>query len=112
MRELLVGGRLPTSWIPPEQVREMRAVLELYKDLRDEHTGWVQRIHATLFHQGVPGVGNGGVTSPAGRARLEAGDGLSVAGRQSVAVALRVLDVLDAELDALHRRIRTFAKQQ
>ncbi len=44
LRELLAGGRLPTSWIPPEQVREMRAILELYKDLRDEHTAWVQRI--------------------------------------------------------------------
>src|SRR4029450_10239307 len=26
LRELLAGGRLPTSWIPPEQVREMRAI--------------------------------------------------------------------------------------
>src|SRR3989442_8827683 len=47
LRQLLAGGRLPTSWIPPEQVREMRAILELYKDLRDEHTAWVQRIPAT-----------------------------------------------------------------
>jgi transposase len=90
----------------------MRAILELYKDLRDEHTAWVQRIHATLFHQGAPGLGTGGVTSPAGRARLESGDGLSAAGRQAVAVALRVLDALDTELDALHRQIRTFANQQ
>jgi transposase len=112
LRELLVGGRLPTSWIPPEQVREMRAVLELYKDLRDEHTGWVQRIHAILFHQGVPGLGIGGVALPAGRVRLEAGDGLSPAGRQAVAVALRVLDMLDIELDALRRQIRGFANRQ
>jgi transposase len=112
LRELLADGRLPTSWIPPEQVREMRAVLELYKDLRDEHTAWVQRIHATLFHQGVPGLGNGGVASPVGRARLESGDGLSAASRQAVAVALRMLDTLDTELDTLHRQIRTFAKQQ
>jgi transposase len=112
LRELLAGGRLPTSWIPPVQVREMRAVLELYKDLRDEHTAWVQRIHATLFHQGVPGLGNGSVSAPAGRARLEAGEGLSAAGRQAVAVALRVLDALDTELDALHRQIRTFADGQ
>ena len=68
LRELLAGGRLPTSWIPPVQVREMRAILELYKDLRDEHTAWVQRVHATLFHQGVPGLGTGGVSAPAGRA--------------------------------------------
>jgi transposase len=112
LRELLAGGRLPTSWIPPEQVREMRAILELYKDLRDEHTAWVQRIHATLFHQGVPGLGTGGVSSPVGRARLESGDGLSPAGRQATAVALRVLDALDTELDALHRQIRAFANRQ
>src|SRR5258707_5692295 len=94
LRELLAEGRLPTSWIPPVQVREMRAVLELYKDLRDEHTAWVQRIHATLFHQGVPGLGNGGVASPAGRAPLGSGDGLSAAGRQFVAVALLAFDAL------------------
>ena len=112
LRELLAGARLPTSWIPPEQVREMRAILELYKDLRDEHTSWVQRIHATLFHHGVPQLGTGGVTTVAGRARLEAGEGLSPAARQAVLVALRVTDALDIELDALHRQIRTFARRQ
>jgi transposase len=104
LRQLLAAGRLPTSWIPPQQVREMRAVLELYKDLRDEHTAWVQRIHATLFHQGVPSPGTGGVTSPTGRARLQAGDGLSPAGRQATTVALRILDALDCELEVLHRQ--------
>jgi transposase len=111
MRDLLAGGRLPTSWIPPEQVREMRAVLELYKDLRDEHTAWVQRIHATLFHHGVPQLGVD-VTSAAGRARLQAGEGLSPAGRQAITVALRVMDALQTELDALHRQIRAFANHQ
>jgi transposase len=111
MRELLATGRLPTSWIPPEQVREMRAVLELYKDLRDEHTAWVQRIHATLFHHGVPQLGVD-ITSAAGRARLRAGEGLSPAGQQTVTVALRVMDALQIELDALHRQIRTFANRQ
>jgi transposase len=54
LRELLASARLPESWIPPEQVIELRVLLELFKDLRDEHTGWVQRLHATLFHQGAP----------------------------------------------------------
>src|SRR6266550_5416195 len=107
VRGLLAEGRLPTSWIPPEQVREMRAILELYKDLRDGHTAWVQRIHAILFHQGVPQLG-ADVTSSAGRARLDAGEGLSPAGRQAVTVALRVMDCLQTELDGLHRQIRLF----
>jgi len=54
LRELLAQGRLPESGIPPGQVLEMRTTLELFKDLREEHTAWVQRLHATLFHQGVP----------------------------------------------------------
>ncbi len=112
LRELLVGGRLPTSWIPAEQVREMRAILELYKDLRDEHTAWVQRVHATLFHHGVPQLGTAGVATVAGRARLEAGQGLSPAARQAITVALRVMDCLQTELDALHRQIRLFANHQ
>lgn len=56
LRILVAEGRVPLSWIPPEQVTEMRAVLELYRDLREEHTAWTQRIHATLFHHGVPGL--------------------------------------------------------
>jgi transposase len=111
-RQLLAEGRLPEAWIPPEQVREIRAILELYKDLRDEHTAWVQRIHATLFHHGVPQLGTGGVATVAGRARLKTGQGLSPAGRQAVTVALRVIDALDAELSGLHRQIRSFASRQ
>src|SRR6266700_7440485 len=53
-RDLLIQERLPECWIPPEHILECRALLECYHDLRAEHTGWVQRIHATLFHQGAP----------------------------------------------------------
>src|SRR3712207_1744084 len=56
LRELLAGGRLPESWIPPQQVLEMRARLQLFKDLREQHTAWVQRIHAILLHQGAPAI--------------------------------------------------------
>src|SRR5207244_6069269 len=100
---------LPESWIPPEQVQEIRAILELYKDLRDEHTAWVQRIHATLFHNGVPQLGTGGVTTPAGRARLEAGEGLSPAARQAVTATLRVMDALSYAMGGLPCNIRSYA---
>jgi transposase len=53
LRQLLSDGRLPECWIPPVQVLEARALLETYHDLRVEHTAWVQRIHAVLFHQGA-----------------------------------------------------------
>jgi transposase len=111
LRQQLVEGRLPESWIPPEHVREVRAKLECYHDLREEHTAWVQRIHATLFHHGVP-VFDGSLFTVEGRAWLQAGEGLSPAARQTVAVALRMLDALDTELDELGRQIRAFARCQ
>ena len=33
LRILVAEGRVPLSWIPTEEVTEMRAVLELYRDL-------------------------------------------------------------------------------
>jgi transposase len=111
LRDLLADGRLPESWIPPAQVLEMRARLQLFKDLREQHTGWVQRIHAILLHHGVPAV-TGGLLGADNRRRLEAGEGLSPAGRQAVATALRIVDALDAELDPLRKQIAAFADRQ
>src|SRR6202035_1036493 len=59
LRMLLAEGRLPECWIPPGHIVECRALLETYHDLRAEHTAWVQRIHAVLFHQGAPAMGEG-----------------------------------------------------
>lgn len=111
LRELLADGRLPESWIPPEQVVEMRARLELFKDLREQHTAWVQRIHAILLHQGAPAIA-GDLLGADNRRRLEAGEQLSPAGRQAVATALRILDALDAELVPLRKQIAAFARRQ
>src|SRR6266496_3323266 len=109
MRQLLIEHRLPLSWMPPEQVLEMRGVLELFKDLRQDHTAWVQRVQAVLFHHGVAA---GKLDDPATRQRLQAGIGLSAAGHQAVLTGLRVLDGLDAELVGLRRQITAFARRQ
>ncbi|MBM7808065.1 hypothetical protein JOD57_003902 [Geodermatophilus bullaregiensis] len=86
----------------------MRARLPLFRDLREQHTAWVQRIHAILLHHGAPAV-TGGLLGLDSRRRLEAGAGLSPAGREAVAATLRILDALDAELDPLRRQITAFA---
>jgi transposase len=59
LRELLIGGRLPESWIPPAHVLEARTQVRLSKALVDQRTAWQQRIHAVLFHAlcGLYGVG-------------------------------------------------------
>ncbi len=106
LRELLDVGMLPECYIPPDRVLEWRATLELYSDLRIEHSGWVQRIHAVCFHQGTTAVGPAGVVrgSRERLARIVA-DQLSPVGRLQVNTALAVMDALDEHLARLRRRI-------
>jgi transposase len=114
LRTLVADGRVPASWIPPAQVLELRALLQLYRDLREEHTAWTQRIHATLFHQGVPGLA-GRLSDPKARARLATAPaqmGLSAAGAQAVQVALRRMEDLEAELAPVRAQVIAFARRQ
>lgn len=109
MRELAQAGRLTASWIPPAHILEARSKLRLYKSLTDQRRGWMQRIHATLFHQGVPPVGR--LSSRAGRAALAAAE-LSPAGRDAVEVALRMIQALDREITPLAKELTRFAAHQ
>lgn len=109
LRELLQGGRLAESWIPPTHVLEARARVRLYKDLLDERTAWAQRIQATLFHQGVPVVGS--LREAKAREQL-ASLPLSPAGAQAVAVARHEIDAINAELDPLRAEIARFSRRQ
>jgi transposase len=54
LRELLEQSRLPVSWIPPAWILDLRTTVRLRKTLVDERTAWQQRIHALLYHHGVP----------------------------------------------------------
>jgi transposase len=110
-RDLLAQGRLPECWIPPAHVLECRALLELYHGLRREHTAWVQRIHAVLFHQGAPVFCDlSRADAPAELAELARAH-LSPAGQAQVMVSLRMLGMLEAELGAVRRRLLAAARQ-
>ena len=86
LRMLLAEGRLPECWIPPGHILECRALLELYHDLRAEHTTWAQRIHAVLFHHGAPALGEGTLRTGQGVAALRAAGRFS-SSRQAVRFA-------------------------
>jgi transposase len=110
-RDLLMQGRLPECWIPPEHVLECRALLELYHDLRTEHTAWVQRVHAVLFHQGAPAFGDlSRADAPAQLAKLARGH-LSPAGQVQIGIYLRMLAGLEAELAAVRHRLLAAARR-
>ncbi|MDN5934045.1 MAG: IS110 family transposase [Pseudonocardia sp.] len=112
IRELLADGRLPECYIPPPQILEYRALLELYHDLRREHTAWIQRIHAVLFHQGAEEVGAGGISGPQGRVRLTeiAAAQLSAAGQVQITTATQMLEATEAQLDQLRRQLTCIAR--
>jgi transposase len=112
LRQLLAEGRLPGCWIPPSRILEVRALLELHHDLRAEHTAWVQRIHAVLFHQGAPALGEGALRSEPGLAALRevSAAHLSPAGQLQVATALEVLEALEARIGELRHQLLDAAR--
>jgi transposase len=112
LRELLAEGRLPECWIPPGHILECRALLETYHDLRAEHTAWVQRIHAVLFHHGAPALGEGTLRTQEGVAALRAAAAahLSPAGQLQAAVALEVTAALEARMHAVRHQLLDAAR--
>jgi hypothetical protein len=107
---LLEQGRLPSSWIPPTWILDLRTTVRLRKTLVDQRTAWQQRIHAALFHHGLPRPTQG-LLSGATRGWLEQ-VALPPAGRQALQVALRQIDHLDAELDPIDQWLGALARRQ
>jgi transposase len=110
LRELLEQGRLPGSWIPPAWMLDLRTTVRLRKRLVDQRTAWQQRIHAALFHHGLPRPTQE-LLSPATRGWLGQVV-LPPASRQLLGVALRQIDGLDAELAPIDRWLRSLARRQ
>ena len=109
LRNLLMEKRLPESWIPPSHVQEVRTLSRLYMALMDQRRAWLQRIHAQLFHQGVPRVA-GLLTADGKRAVAEAE--LSCAGRQVVDSALTSIGALEAEILPLRAQLQRIGSAQ
>lgn len=112
LRQLLAEGRVPECYIPPPLVLDWRARLQLYHDLRVEHTSWAKRIHATCFHQGATTLGEAGVIR-GDRQRLISivQDQLSTAGRLQVNTALSIMDTLAEHIDRVRHGLLGSARQ-
>jgi transposase len=109
LRELVMVGRLPESWIPPEHLLELRARVRLRHTLVDQRREWQQRIQAVLYHDGVPPRSwLLGAESRAWLTRLA----LPAAARQQITVALSLIDAHDAQLAPLDIDLRNYAKRQ
>ena len=111
LRELLAEGRLPESWIAPEHIRQWRSRLHLRKALIDQRTQWLLRIRSTLYHHGLSPGAPGEISSPSGREFL-ASLPLPLDATERVVIALRMIDVLGAQIHDLERELRRIARHQ
>jgi transposase len=109
LRELLMVGRLPESWIPPKHLLDLRARVRLRHTLVDQRREWQQRIQATLYHHGVPP--RSWLLGAESRAWLEALE-LPPAAREQITIALTLIDAHDAQLAPLDQQLREYAKRQ
>jgi transposase len=109
LRELVMVGRLPESWIPPERILDLRARVRLRHTLGEQHSEWQQRIQATLYHHGCPQ-----------RRQLMVGDGRDWLGaqplpgtaRERVTVALAMIDAFDRQMRPIEKELRAYARRQ
>ena len=112
LRELLVSGDLPESWIPPEAVLEWRERMRLYKTLLDQRTQWTQRIHAELYQHGVA-LPEGRIRSEQTRTALtDPALGLSPAARGRILTGYAMIDATDAAAEPLRAELSRFGKHQ
>jgi Transposase len=105
LRELLMVGRLPEAWIPPEHLLDLRARVRLRHRLVDQRGEWQHRIQAVLYHHGV--AQRRDLLTADKRRWLEQLE-LPAAAREQITVALRVIDALDAQSDPLTRELRAY----
>jgi transposase len=109
VRELLMIGRLPESWIAPDHILDLRARVRLRHTLSHQRGEWQQRIQAVLYHHGCPQRSN--LMTREGRTWLAA-QPLSPAAREQVRVALSMIDALDTQLAPVDKELRAFARRQ
>jgi len=109
LRELVLIDRLPESWIPPVHILDLRARVRTRHLLSHQRTEWQQRIHAVLYHHGVPQQRD--LLAVAKREWLENLD-LPAAAREQLTIALSVIDALDLKLTPFDVDLRNYAKKQ
>ena len=109
LRELLLIGRLPESWIPPDHILDLRARVRCRHTLSHQRTEWQQRIQSVLYHHGCPQ--RRALMTVEGREWLDA-QPLPAAAREQVTVAVAMINALDVQVAPLTARLYDYAKRQ
>jgi transposase len=109
LRELLLIGRLPESWIPPAHILDLRARVRTRHLLSHQRTEWQQRMHAVLYHHGFPQRRN--LLSLESRQWI-ASLTLPAAAREQLDIALQIIDALDLQLVPFDSELQAIARKQ
>jgi transposase len=109
LRELLLIGRLPESWIAPAHILDLRARVRTRHLLSHQRVEWQQRMQAVLYHHGFPQQRN---LLTLERRRWIAGLKLPVAAREQLTIALQMIDAIDTQLVGFDRDLRGYARRQ
>jgi transposase len=109
LRELLLIGRVPESWIPPAHILDLRARVRTRHLLSHQRTEWQQRMHSVLYHHGFPQQRN--LLTVQKREWL-ASLKLPAAGREQLTIALEIIDALDLKLVPFDLELRAYARKQ
>jgi transposase len=109
LRELVMVGRLPESWIAPDHVLDLRAQVRLRHSLVAQRGEWQQRIQAVLYHHGCPQRCN--LMTEQGR-RWLAAQALPATAREQITVAVAMIEALDRQLAPIDKQLRACARRQ
>ena len=112
LRQLMIDGRVPESYIPPDHMMQTRALGRLYLDLIRSRNGWAQRVHATLFHHGAPQLRADLALASRQQEALRLAADLPVANRHAIEVAVGQIRALGSELAPLHRQLVWIGRHQ
>ncbi len=109
LRELLLIGRLPESWIAPAYILDLRARVRCRHTISHQRGECQQRIQAVLYHHGIPRHRN---LMTVERRQWLAEQQLPAAARKQIDVALAMIDALDIELAPFDLELRAHARKQ
>jgi transposase len=109
LRELLLIGRVPESWIPPAHILDLRARVRTRHLLSHQRTEWQQRMHSVLYHHGVAQRRN--LLTRESRDWL-AGLALPAAAREQLEIGLHIIDGIDLRLVPFDIELRQIAGKQ
>ena len=108
LAQLCRAGMIAQSYVPPEDIRQRRALVRARKRLMDKRTDFKNQVHAVLDREGV--VYEWDPYSVAGRERLATETRLvSDVSRTVVESLLRAIDTLTEEINRLEREIERAA---